>query len=150
MASGQSLRVVLYKARIGIALEGASCARPLAMLTSMGKQDAFGGNYATQGKEEKGKRDDDWYRKDDVWIDLFEWLFSEDDTYADKAALLCHRLIAEFEQPNGVNNVKTALEYGRRYAFTHSGFAHECKLFIKSLDERQPLIGEIKKRKPTP
>jgi hypothetical protein len=94
-----------------------------------------------KGKKKKRKPEDDqWYYDDNLWLDLLGHLIDEDDSQAERAARLLHKLITEIQKPNGAFHVQCCLENGRRVIFPYTRFANDCKrLFIESLDASEPL-----------
>jgi hypothetical protein len=85
--------------------------------------------------------DSDWYLDDEVWRDLLRPLFLEDDSKAECAARLFHRLLKEIEKGSeGITNVTICLEHARQVAFPFTKFAHDCEmLFRESLDKPETL-----------
>ena len=103
-----------------------------------------------KGKKKKRKPEDDqWYYDDDLWLDLLTPLIDEDDSQAERAARLLHKLITEIQKPDGPFHVQCCLENGRRVVFAYTRFANDCKrLFIESLDQPDTLtLAEIRDRK---
>jgi hypothetical protein len=103
-----------------------------------------------KGKKKKQKPEDDqWYYDDDLWLDLLGHLIDEDDSQAERAARLLHKLIQEIQKPDGAFHVQCCLENGRRVIFPYTKFANDCKrLFIESLDRPDALtLEQIRQRK---
>jgi len=92
---------------------------------------------------------DQWYLDDDLWLDLLTPLIDEDDSQAERAARLLHKLITEIQKPDGAFHVQCCLENGRRVVFPYTRFANDCKrLFIESLDQPDTLtLEQIRNRK---
>jgi hypothetical protein len=91
-------------------------------------------------KKKQKPEDDEWYYDDNLWLDLLGPLIDEDDTQAERAARLLHKLIQEIQKPDGAFHVQCCLENGRRVIFPYTKFANDCKiLFIESLDAPEPL-----------
>jgi hypothetical protein len=91
-------------------------------------------------KTDKQKADEpQWYDDDNLWLDLLTPLIDEDDSQAERAARLLHKLITEIQKPDGAFHVQCCLENGRRVIFPYTRFANDCKrLFIESLDAPEP------------
>jgi hypothetical protein len=103
-----------------------------------------------KGKKKKQKPEDDqWYYDDNLWLDLLTPLIDEDDSQAERAARLLHKLIQEIQKPDGAFHVQCCLESGRRVIFPYTRFANDCKvLFIESLDAPDSLtLAQIRNRK---
>jgi hypothetical protein len=99
--------------------------------------------------KEKQLEDPQWYDDDNLWLDLLTPLIDEDDSQAERAARLLHKLITEIQKPDGAFHVQCCLENGRRVVFPYTRFANDCKrLFIESLDAPEPLtLKAIMERK---
>jgi hypothetical protein len=85
-----------------------------------------------------------WWLDDQVWLDLFSWLFSEDSSKADIAAKLWHRLLMEIESgEEGVIRVQSCLENALRLTFPYTETYHLCRrLYQSSLSADSPPNGE--------
>jgi hypothetical protein len=100
-------------------------------------------------RPEQKSDDDQWYLDDNLWLDLLTPLIDEDDSQAERAARLLHKLIQEIQKPDGAFHVQCCLENGRRVIFPYTRFANDCKrLFIESLDQPDTLtLEQIRDRK---
>jgi hypothetical protein len=95
----------------------------------------------------KQPEDPQWYDDDELWLDLLRPL---DDSQAENAARLFHRLAEELETgTDGAYRVRCCLENARRLAFPFTKFARDCEvLFQESLDQPDMLTpAQIRDRK---
>jgi hypothetical protein len=85
-----------------------------------------------------------WWLDDQVWLDLFSWLFSEDSSKADIAAKLWHRLLMEIDSGGeGVTRVQSCLENALRLTFPYTETYHLCRrLYQSSLSDDSPPNGK--------
>jgi hypothetical protein len=107
------------------------------------------GEIMPRKRPEQKPDDEQWYDDDDLWLDLLGPLIDEDDSQAERAARLLHKLINEIQKPDGAFHVQCCLENGRRVIFPYTKFANDCKrLFIESLDKPGPLtLAQLTDRK---
>lgn len=86
------------------------------------------------------KDESQWWLDDDLWLELFGPLFSENPELADHAAKLWHRLLAKIEDgPEGVTHAAICIENALHLTFPFTNTYHACRiLFEVSLGEKFP------------
>jgi hypothetical protein len=85
-----------------------------------------------------------WWLDDEMWLDLFGWLFLEEPSKADDAAKLWYRLLVEIRSgPEGVTRARSCLENALRLTFPYTETYHLCRtLFQISLSDDFPANRE--------
>lgn len=76
--------------------------------------------------------DSQWWMDDNIWLDLFRPLFSEDSSQADNAAKLWRRLLAELKNgPAGIARAMSCLENALRLTFPFTETYSACRILFE-------------------